>query len=165
MTIATINPATGQTLKTFTPLTADELEARLACAASAFRRHRRTSFAERRRLMLKAAEILEAEKEALGRLMVTEMGKPLKAAIEEAAKCALGCRYYADNAEAFLADHVIETSASKSWVAYQPIGPVLAIMPWNFPFWQVFRFAAPALMAGNVGLLKHASNEIGRAHV
>jgi succinate-semialdehyde dehydrogenase / glutarate-semialdehyde dehydrogenase len=158
MTIATINPATGQTLKTFTPLTADELEARLACADAAYRRHRRTSFAERRRLMLKAAEILEAEKEALGRLMVTEMGKPLKAAIEEAAKCAVGCRYYADNAEAFLADHVIETSASKSWVAYQPIGPVLAIMPWNFPFWQVFRFAAPALMAGNVGLLKHASN-------
>src|SRR6476646_2230706 len=158
MTIATINPATGETLRTFTPLTPAELEARLACAASAFRRHRRTPFAERRRLMLKAAEIIESEKETFGRLMVTEMGKPLKAAIEEAAKSALGCRYYADNAERFLADELIETSASKSWVAYQPIGPVLAIMPWNFPFWQVFRFAAPALMAGNVGLLKHASN-------
>jgi succinate-semialdehyde dehydrogenase / glutarate-semialdehyde dehydrogenase len=158
MSIATINPATGETLRSFAPLTDDELEARLHCAADAFRRHRRTSFAERRRLMLEAAKILDAEKETLGRLMVTEMGKPLKAAIEEAAKCALGCRYYAEHAERFLADEVIETSASRSWVAYQPIGPVLAIMPWNFPFWQVFRFAAPALMAGNVGLLKHASN-------
>jgi len=158
MPIATINPATGETLRTFTPLTPAELEARLQCADSAYRRHRRTSFAERRKLMLKAAEILETEKEAFGRLMVTEMGKPLKAAVEEAAKSALGCRYYAEHAEEFLADEVIETSASRSWVAYQPIGPVLAIMPWNFPFWQVFRFAAPALMAGNVGLLKHASN-------
>jgi succinate-semialdehyde dehydrogenase / glutarate-semialdehyde dehydrogenase len=158
MSIATINPATGETLRTFTPLTPDQLEARLECAASAYLKHRRTSFAERRRLMLKAAEILETEKETFGRLMVTEMGKPLQAAIEEAAKCALGCRYYAEHAERFLADEVVETSASKSWVAYQPIGPVLAVMPWNFPFWQVFRFAAPALMAGNVGLLKHASN-------
>src|SRR5882724_13067894 len=158
MPIATINPATGETLRTFTPLTPDQLEARLECAASAYLKHRRTSFAERRRLMLKAAEILETEKEAFGRLMVTEMGKTLQAAIEEAAKCALGCRYYAEHAERFLADEVVETSASKSWVAYQPIGPVLAVMPWNFPFWQVFRFAAPALMAGNVGLLKHASN-------
>jgi succinate-semialdehyde dehydrogenase / glutarate-semialdehyde dehydrogenase len=158
MAIATINPATGETLRTFTPLTAGELEARLQCAESAYRRHRRTPFADRRRLMLKAAEILETEKEAFGRLMVTEMGKPIKAAIEEAAKSALGCRYYAEHAERFLADEAIETSASKSWVAYQPIGPVLAVMPWNFPFWQVFRFAAPALMAGNVGLLKHASN-------
>src|SRR5215212_4257479 len=147
MPIATINPATGETLRTFTPLTAD-----------AYRRHRRTSLADRRQLMLKAAEILESEKEAFGRLMVTEMGKPLKAAIEEAAKSALGCRYYAEHAARFLADETIETSASKSWVSYQPIGPVLAVMPWNFPFWQVFRFAAPALMAGNVGLLKHASN-------
>src|SRR5215212_1079519 len=147
MPIATINPATGETLRTFTPLTAD-----------AYRRHRRTSLADRRQLMLKAAEILESEKEAFGRLMVTEMGKPLKAAIEEAAKCALGCRYYADNAAGFLADAPVATSASRSWVSYQPIGPVLAVMPWNFPFWQVFRFAAPALMAGNVGLLKHASN-------
>jgi succinate-semialdehyde dehydrogenase/glutarate-semialdehyde dehydrogenase len=158
MTIATINPATGETVRTFTPLTPDELEARLQCADSAYRRHRKTTFADRRRLMLKAAEILDAEKEAFGRLMVLEMGKPLKAAIEEAAKSALGCRYYAENAERFLADEKIETSASNSWVAYQPIGPVLAVMPWNFPFWQVFRFAAPALMAGNVGLLKHASN-------
>jgi succinate-semialdehyde dehydrogenase / glutarate-semialdehyde dehydrogenase len=158
MTIATINPATGDTLRTFTPLAPAEVEARLQLAQEAYRRHRRTTFADRRARMLKAAEILEAEKDAFGRLMVTEMGKPLKAAIEEAAKSALGCRYYAEQAERFLADEVIETSATRSWVAHQPIGPVLAIMPWNFPFWQVFRFAAPALMAGNVGLLKHASN-------
>ncbi len=158
MPIATVNPATGGTLRTFTPLTPDQLEARLECAGAAYRRHRRTSFADRRRLMLEAARILETEKEEFGRIMVTEMGKPLKAAVEEAAKCALGCRYYAEHAERFMADEPIETSASKSWIAYQPIGPVLAVMPWNFPFWQVFRFAAPALMAGNVGLLKHASN-------
>jgi succinate-semialdehyde dehydrogenase/glutarate-semialdehyde dehydrogenase len=158
MPIATINPATGETLRTFMPLTADELESRLQCAASAYHRHRRSSFADRRRMMLEAARILDSEKEAFGRLMVTEMGKTLKAAVEEAAKCALGCRYYAEHAERFLANEPIETSATKSWVAYQPIGPVLAVMPWNFPFWQVFRFAAPALMAGNVGLLKHASN-------
>jgi succinate-semialdehyde dehydrogenase/glutarate-semialdehyde dehydrogenase len=109
-------------------------------------------------MMLKAADILEAEKDAFGRLMVTEMGKPLKAAGEEAAKSAWGCRYYAEHAEQFLADEEVKTTASRSYVSWQPIGPVLAIMPWNFPFWQVFRFAAPALMAGNVGLLKHASN-------
>ena len=158
MPIATINPATGQTVRTFQPLSDEQLEARLQCAADAYRRHRRTTFAERSRMMLKAAEILESEKEALGRLMVTEMGKPLKAAMEEAAKSAWGCRYYAENAERFLADEEVKTTASRSYVTWQPIGPVLAIMPWNFPFWQVFRFAAPALMAGNVGLLKHASN-------
>src|SRR3954471_6949892 len=158
MTIATINPATGQTVRTFVPLSEPELDARLQCAADAFRRYRRTSLVERTRMLLRAAEILEAEKGKFGRLMVTEMGKTLKAAIEEAAKCALGCRYYAEQAEKFLADEIVETSASRSFVTYQPIGPVLAIMPWNFPFWQVFRFAAPALMAGNVGLLKHESN-------
>jgi succinate-semialdehyde dehydrogenase/glutarate-semialdehyde dehydrogenase len=158
MPIATTNPATGQTLRTFQPLGAEQLEARLQCAAEAYQRHRRTPFADRARLMLKAAGILEAEKEALGRIMVTEMGKPLKAGMEEAAKCAWGCRYYAEHAERFLADEEVETTASRSYVIWQPIGPVLAIMPWNFPFWQVFRFAAPALMAGNVGLLKHASN-------
>ncbi len=158
MPIATINPATGETLRTFQPLTPEQLEARLQCAAEAYQRHRRTTFAERSRLMLKAAEILEGEKEAFGRLMVTEMGKPLKAAVEEAAKSAWGCRYYAEHAERFLADEEVKTTASRSYVSWQPIGPVLAIMPWNFPFWQVFRFAAPALMAGNVGLLKHASN-------
>ncbi|MBA3346658.1 MAG: NAD-dependent succinate-semialdehyde dehydrogenase [Gemmatimonadales bacterium] len=158
MSIATINPATGETLQTFAPLTPAELETRLQRAADAYQRHRRRSLADRSTMMLRAAEILEAEKEQFGRIMVTEMGKPLKAAIEEAAKSASGCRYYAENAARFLADETVETGASRSFVSYQPIGPVLAIMPWNFPFWQVFRFAAPALMAGNVGLLKHASN-------
>jgi succinate-semialdehyde dehydrogenase / glutarate-semialdehyde dehydrogenase len=158
MTIASINPATGQTVRTFTPLSGPELDARLQCAADAFRRYRKTPLAERTRLLLRAAEILESEKEKFGRLMVMEMGKTLKAAVEEAAKCAWGCRYYAEQAERFLADEVVETSAARSFVAYQPIGPILAIMPWNFPFWQVFRFAAPALAAGNVALLKHASN-------
>ena len=158
MTIATVNPATGKTLRTFTPLSEPELDARLQCAVDAFRRYRRTPLAERSRLLLRAAEILESEKEKFGKLMVTEMGKTLKAATEEAAKCAWGCRYYAEHAERFLADEIVETSATRSLVTYQPMGPILAIMPWNFPFWQVFRFAAPALAAGNVGLLKHASN-------
>jgi succinate-semialdehyde dehydrogenase/glutarate-semialdehyde dehydrogenase len=158
MTIATVNPATGQTIRTFTPLTEPELDARIQCAADAFRRYRRMPLADRTRLLLKAAEILESEKEKFGRLMVTEMGKTLKAAVEEAAKCAWGCRYYAENAQRFLTEEVVETNATRSFVTYQPIGPILAIMPWNFPFWQVFRFAAPALAAGNVGLLKHASN-------
>jgi succinate-semialdehyde dehydrogenase/glutarate-semialdehyde dehydrogenase len=158
MTIATVNPATGQTLRTYTPLSELELDQRLQCAADAFLRYRRTPLPERTRMLLRAAEILESEKEKFGRLMVMEMGKTLKAAIEEAAKCAWGCRYYAEQAGRFLADEVVETSASKSYVTYQPIGPILAIMPWNFPFWQVFRFAAPALAAGNVALLKHASN-------
>jgi succinate-semialdehyde dehydrogenase / glutarate-semialdehyde dehydrogenase len=158
MTIASVNPATGQILRTYTPLSEPELDARIQCAADAFRRYRRTPLPERTRMLFKAGEILEAEKEKFGRLMVTEMGKTLKAAIEEAAKCAWGCRYYAEQAERFLGNEVVETSASRSFVTYQPIGPILAIMPWNFPFWQVFRFAAPALAAGNVALLKHASN-------
>ncbi len=158
MTIATVNPATGQTLRTFTPLSEPELDGRLQCAAEAFGRYRRTSLSDRTRMLTRAAEILEADKEKFARLMVTEMGKTLKAATEEVAKCAWGCRYYAEQAERFLADELVETGASRSFVTYQPIGPVLAIMPWNFPFWQVFRFAAPALAAGNVALLKHASN-------
>jgi succinate-semialdehyde dehydrogenase/glutarate-semialdehyde dehydrogenase len=158
MTIASVNPATGQTLRTFTPLSEPELDARLQCAADAFPRYRRVPLSDRARMLLRAAEILEAEKEKLGRLMVMEMGKTLKAAVEEAAKCAWGCRYYAEQAQRFLTDELVETSASRSYVTYQPLGPILAIMPWNFPFWQVFRFAAPALAAGNVGLLKHASN-------
>ena len=158
MPIASINPATGETLQTFAELTDAELDERIARAEAAFRRHRRTSFAERAEKMMRAAEILDAEAERLGRLMTEEMGKPIQAAVAEAKKCAWVCRYYAENAERHLADEVIETEADRSFVRYLPLGPVLAIMPWNFPFWQVFRFAAPALMAGNVALLKHASN-------
>jgi len=158
MTIATVNPATGQTVRAFAPLSNAELEARLQCAADTYRRYRGTPLADRTRMLTKAAEILEGEKERFGHLMVLEMGKTLKAAVDETVKCAWGCRYYAEHAEQFLADEVVETSASRSFIRYQPIGPILAVMPWNFPFWQVFRFAAPALAAGNVGLLKHASN-------
>ncbi len=158
MTIATTNPANGQTVQTFAALSDAELEARIQCAADTYRRYRRTPIPERVRMLLRAAEILENEKEQLGRLMVLEMGKTLKSAIDEAAKCAWGCRYYAEHAEEFLADEPVKTSAPHSMIVYEPIGPILAIMPWNFPFWQVFRFAAPALAAGNVGLLKHASS-------
>jgi len=158
MPIATINPATGEVIETFQALSAAEIESKLQLAVAAFRAERKTPFAERARRMLKAAEILEQDKERFGRLMTLEMGKPYKAAVAEAAKCATACRYYAENAEKFLADEVVETGAKKSFIRYLPIGPILAVMPWNFPFWQVIRFAAPALMAGNVGLLKHASN-------
>jgi succinate-semialdehyde dehydrogenase / glutarate-semialdehyde dehydrogenase len=158
MAIATTNPATGEVLKTFEPLTAAEIEHKLQLAASAFRDHRQTSFADRATKMMRVAEILEKEKDECARLMTLEMGKPLKAAVAEALKSATGCRYYAENAERFLADEIVETGAKRSFIRYLPIGPILAIMPWNFPFWQVFRFVAPALMAGNVGLLKHASN-------
>src|SRR5690349_17289328 len=158
MAIATINPTTGETVKTFEELTGAEIDSKLALAGRTFHAQRRTSFPDRAQKMTRAAEILEREKQELGRLMTIEMGKPLKAAISEAEKCALVCRYYAENAERHLADQVVETNAKRSYVRFQPLGPVLAVMPWNFPFWQVFRFAAPALMAGNVGLLKHASN-------
>ncbi|HEX4545290.1 MAG TPA: NAD-dependent succinate-semialdehyde dehydrogenase [Candidatus Acidoferrum sp.] len=157
MAIATINPATGQVLKTFEPLSDAQLELKLQKAADTFLSYRRVPFTERSRMMMKAAAILETEKETFARMMTTEMGKTLKSAVDEAAKCAWVCRYYAENAERFLADEVVETSAVRSYIRYQPLGAVLAVMPWNFPFWQVMRFAAPALMAGNVGLLKHAS--------
>jgi succinate-semialdehyde dehydrogenase / glutarate-semialdehyde dehydrogenase len=158
MAIATINPATGELLKSFEPLTAAQIEQKIQLATSAFQKHRRTSFAERSRLMLRVADILEKGKEECARLMTLEMGKTLRSAVGEAAKCAAGCRFYAENAERFLADEVVETGAKRSFIRYLPLGPILAVMPWNFPFWQVFRFVAPALMAGNVGLLKHASN-------
>jgi succinate-semialdehyde dehydrogenase/glutarate-semialdehyde dehydrogenase len=158
MPIATVNPATGELIKTFQPLSPGEIEQKLQLAVTAFQEERKTPFAERARRMNKAAEILERDKEKLGHLMTLEMGKPLKAAVGEAAKCATACRYYAENAEKILADEIVETGAKKSFIRYLPIGPVLAVMPWNYPFWQVIRFAAPALMAGNVGLLKHASN-------
>jgi len=158
MAIASVNPATGELLRSFAPLTDQQIEAKIQVAASAFPKFRKLPFAERARMMRKAADLLESEKESLGRLMTTEMGKTLSSAIAEASKCALACRYYAENGERFLADEVVETSASRSYVRYQPLGVILAVMPWNFPFWQVFRFVAPGLMAGNVGLLKHASN-------
>jgi succinate-semialdehyde dehydrogenase/glutarate-semialdehyde dehydrogenase len=158
MAIASINPATGETLRTFTASSAEQIEEKLQLAADTFRTYSRTTFADRKPLMIRAAEILETKKHDFGKIMTLEMGKPLTAAIAEAEKCALVCRYYAENAEHHLADQLVETNARKSYVHFQPLGPVLAVMPWNFPFWQVFRFAAPALMAGNVGLLKHASN-------
>jgi succinate-semialdehyde dehydrogenase/glutarate-semialdehyde dehydrogenase len=158
MPIATINPATGETLQTFQPLSSAEIEQKLQLAVTTFRAERKTPFAERARRMLKAADILERDKEKFAHLMTLEMGKPYKAAVAEAVKCTTACRYYAENAEKILTDEVIDTGAKKSFVRYRPIGPILAVMPWNFPFWQVIRFAAPALMAGNVGLLKHASN-------
>ena len=158
MAIATINPATGETIKNFEALTDSQVDQKIALAADVFPAFRKLPFAERARMMIKAAEILENEKESLGRLMTTEMGKTLRSAEEEAVKCAWGCRYYAEHAERFLADDPVETPASRSFIRYQPLGVILVVMPWNYPFWQVFRFIAPGLMAGNVGLLKHASN-------
>jgi succinate-semialdehyde dehydrogenase/glutarate-semialdehyde dehydrogenase len=158
MSIATINPATGETLKTFEALSDSQLEERLQLAVRAFGEFRKTTFAQRGEWMRKAAEILETDKEKFGRVMTTEMGKTYRSAVDEAAKCAWVCRYYAENAEKFLADEAADVPGSKSFVRYLPLGPILAVMPWNYPFWQVFRFIGPSLMAGNVGLLKHASN-------
>ncbi|MCY1017389.1 NAD-dependent succinate-semialdehyde dehydrogenase [Pyxidicoccus sp. MSG2] len=158
MAIATIDPTTGKTLRTFASHTAEELEAKLQLAEDTFRTYRHTSFTERATWMRRAAELLEAEAPRYGRIMTEEMGKPLEAAKAEARKCASACRYYVSKAEGLLRDQPIEVGGDRAFVRYQPLGPVLAIMPWNFPFWQVVRFAAPALMAGNVGLLKHAHN-------
>jgi succinate-semialdehyde dehydrogenase/glutarate-semialdehyde dehydrogenase len=154
--IASINPATGELVRRFEPLTDSEVEGALARASEALTSYRRTSFTDRARWLAAAAEILDSERDRLGRIMTLEMGKPLTAARAEAAKCALACRYYVEHGQRLLADEPVE--GSRGYLRYEPIGPVLAVMPWNFPFWQVFRFAAPALMAGNVGLLKHASN-------
>ncbi|MEU1024764.1 NADP-dependent succinic semialdehyde dehydrogenase [Streptomyces sp. NPDC005904] len=164
MPIATVNPATGETLEEFEPLAPAEVERRLTAAAAAHDRYRTTTFAERARLLGRAADLLEADTDSVARTMTTEMGKPVKAARAEAAKCVKAMRWYAENAEELLADEhpaqadVTDSGASRAVVHYRPLGVVLAVMPWNFPLWQVVRFAAPALMAGNVGLLKHASN-------
>lgn len=158
MAIATINPATGETLRTFIQLTDAEIETKLASAQLTFEQYRNTTFEERSQWLNQAAEILEQDTLKFAQIMTTEMGKTLQSAISEAEKCAKVCRFYADKAPKFLADVPIDSDASQSYIAYQPLGTILAVMPWNFPFWQVFRFAAPALMAGNVGLLKHASN-------
>ncbi len=156
--IATTNPATGETIRTFRAFTDAEVETSMARALSAFDVNRACSFGERAVKMRRTADLLDERRDIYGRLITLEMGKPVGASIAEVQKCALVCRYYADNAERFLADEEIATNAKRSYVRYEPIGPVLAVMPWNFPFWQVFRFAAPALMAGNTGLLKHSSN-------
>ncbi|MDQ6695819.1 MAG: NAD-dependent succinate-semialdehyde dehydrogenase [Chloroflexota bacterium] len=156
--IATTNPATGETVRTFEALDDVQIEQKLQQAAQAFQLYRKTSFAQRRGNLLRAAEILESEKAEFGRIITTEMGKTLKSAVAEVVKCAWGCRYYAENGERLLADEAVETDAASSYIHYQPIGVVLAVMPWNFPFWQVLRFVAPTLMSGNVALLKHASN-------
>ena len=163
MTIASINPATNELVRSYTEFTPGETSAAVEQAADAWTTWRTTTFAERTALMKRAASILRERRDELARLMATEMGKPLKQGFAEADKCAWVCDYYADNAESQLADQVIETDALKSYVAFEPLGVVLAVMPWNFPLWQVYRFAAPALMAGNVGLLKHASNVPGCA--
>ncbi|MEV8558488.1 NADP-dependent succinic semialdehyde dehydrogenase [Streptomyces sp. NPDC004059] len=164
MPIATVNPANGETLKTYEPMGEEELERRLQLAEATFRTYRTMSFVDRGRLLLRAADLLDEDQQEVARVMTTEMGKPIKQARAEAAKCAKAMRWYAERAEGLLADEepaesdVKDSGASRVRVRYRPLGPVLAVMPWNFPLWQVIRFAAPALMAGNVGLLKHASN-------
>ncbi len=164
MPIATVNPANGETLRTYEAMGEEEIERRLQLAEATFRTYRTTAFDERARLMHRAADLLEADREEIGKVITTEMGKPVKQARAEAAKCAKAMRWYADHAAELLADEepaeadVKDSGASRALVRYRPLGPVLAVMPWNFPLWQVIRFAAPALMAGNVGLLKHASN-------
>ena len=161
MAIATVNPATGETVKVFDAHTPEQVEAALARADATYKEWRRRSFAERATLMRRAADLLDADNQSIAEIMTLEMGKTLAAAKGEASKCAMGMRFYADHAETFLADEPLadpsSVKASKAYTRWQPIGPVLAVMPWNFPMWQVVRFAAPALMAGNVGLLKHAS--------
>ena len=161
MAIATVNPATGQTLKTFDEMSEADVERCLAAAAAAHQSYRLTSFDERAGWMHRAAAILDSEQDQIAAMMTTEMGKTLAAARQEVAKCANACRYYAEHAAGFLADEPADAAAvgaERAYVTYHPLGPVLAIMPWNFPLWQAMRFAAPALMAGNIGLLKHASN-------
>ena len=156
--IASCNPATGELLRTFEELTDTQIEEKLAFASKRFHEYRVMPIADRARRLSKAGDILESRKEEFGRIMTLEMGKTYRSAIAEAAKCATACHYYAENAERILADEEVHTSARRSFIRWQPLGPILAIMPWNFPFWQVVRFAAPTLAAGNVGLLKHASN-------
>ena len=158
MALASINPTTGETLKEFPAFSDNEIEKRLNHAERGFAQYRRHPFANRGQLLMAVASLLEQDKDSLARTMTLEMGKLFRAAEDEIAKCARVCRFYAENGERFLEDEAAQTGAARSYVRYEALGPVLAIMPWNFPFWQVFRFAAPALMAGNVGLLKHAAN-------
>jgi succinate-semialdehyde dehydrogenase / glutarate-semialdehyde dehydrogenase len=163
MPLDAVNPATGETIKTYDEMTPQQTAAAIEEAHAAWKSWRTLPFSERARPMRKAAGILRDRKAEFAKLMALEMGKPVKQGVAEAEKCALGCDYYAEHAGAHLAPEIVKTDASKSYVAFEPLGVVLAVMPWNFPFWQVFRFAAPALMAGNAGVLKHASNVPGCA--
>jgi succinate-semialdehyde dehydrogenase/glutarate-semialdehyde dehydrogenase len=158
MPIQSINPATGEILEELEAASESEIDDAIAAAHATFQRFRATSFSNRGRWMTQTADVLERRKHELARVVTLEMGKPIKAAVAEIEKCALTCRYYAQHAERFLADEPVKTDATRSFIRFQPLGVVLAVMPWNFPFWQAFRFIAPALMAGNVALLKHASN-------
>ncbi|RMH37672.1 MAG: NAD-dependent succinate-semialdehyde dehydrogenase [Nitrospirae bacterium] len=163
MIFQSINPATGEVIKEYQEMTSKQVEDILQDSYQTYQEWRRVSFSQRATCMAKAAQILRNRKDEYARLMAMEMGKPIAQGRAEAEKCAWVCEYYAENAEQFLQAETVETDASRSFIAFQPLGMVLAIMPWNFPFWQVFRFAAPALMAGNVGVLKHASNVFGCA--
>lgn len=163
MSMEVINPATGEVVKTYETLTKEELGPAIQTSHEAFLSWRNVRFAERAQLMKKAAKILRQDADKYAKLMAVEMGKPFKDGRAEANKCAWVCDYYAENAQIFLKRETVQTDAARSFVSYQPLGVVLAVMPWNFPFWQVFRFAAPALMAGNAGVLKHASNVPGCA--
>ena len=158
MAIASINPATGEKLKEFAPHKDVDIEKALRNAESTFKKYRGEPFTQRAQWMVSVATLLEREKNELARTITLEMGKLLRDSVAEIEKCARGCRYYAENAERYLEDEVTQTNARRTYLHYEPMGAILAIMPWNFPFWQVFRFAAPALMAGNVGILKHAAN-------
>ena len=163
MPMEVINPATGEHVKTYDTLSKEELGPAIRASHEAFLSWKNVSFAERAQLMKKAAKILRENADKFAKLMTIEMGKPIRDGRAEANKCAWVCDYYAENAQIFLKKEKVQTDASRSFVSYQPLGVVLAVMPWNFPFWQVFRFAAPALMAGNAGVLKHASNVPGCA--
>ncbi|MEX0747457.1 MAG: aldehyde dehydrogenase family protein, partial [Rhodothermales bacterium] len=161
--LLSVNPATGSKIARYYEHSDEEIDRRLDGAVDAFAFHRVTSFSDRAARMMRVAHLLEGRTRELGEIMTREMGKPIRQSAAEAEKCAWACRYYSEHAEGFLADEHVETNGARTYVAYQPLGPILAVMPWNFPFWQVFRFAVPALMAGNVVLLKHASNVTGCA--
>jgi len=161
--LVSINPATGKEITSYSEIDHPEIEKIISSADDAFQKWKEVSFNERSELMHNASSVLRENKKRYSQLMTDEMGKPIKQSYAEVEKCAWACEYYADNAEGFLNDELIKTDARKSFVTYQPLGVVLAVMPWNFPFWQVFRFAAPGLMAGNAGILKHASNVSGCA--
>ena len=161
--IKSMNPVTGEEIKSYDEMSLEKIESIINKTQSAFLSWSETDFSDRKPLMEKASHILKERKDKYAKLMTEEMGKPIKQSYAEVEKCAWVCDYFADKAELFLADEIVDTEASNSFITFQPLGVVLAIMPWNFPFWQVFRFAAPNLMAGNAGILKHSSNVTGCA--